>query len=73
MTVIVGAGLAGLSCALELFRTGRPFLLLEAAACVGGRQRTTRRDGFLLDQGFQVILSSYAAVAEVVDIAALQP
>lgn len=73
MILVVGAGLSGLSCALELHRAGRDFLLLEAAPCVGGRQRTTRRDGFTLDHGFQVVLSSYRAVAEVVDIASLQP
>ncbi len=73
MILVVGAGLAGLSCALELHRARRDFLLLEAAPQVGGRQRTTHRDGFTLDHGFQVVLSSYRAVGEVVDVAALQP
>lgn len=73
MILIVGAGLAGLSCALALHRARRDFLLLEAASQVGGRQRTTHRDGFTLDHGFQVVLSSYRAVSEVVDIPSLQP
>ena len=73
MILVVGAGLSGLSCALELHRAGRDFLLLEAAPHVGGRQRTTHRDGFTLDHGFQVVLSSYRAVGEVVDVSALQP
>ena len=73
MILIVGAGLAGLSCALELQRAGRDFLLLEAAPQVGGRQRSTHGDCFTLDHGFQVVLSSYRAVGEVVDVAALQP
>jgi len=73
MILVVGAGLAGLSCALQLHRDRRDFLLLEAAPQLGGRQRTTHRDGFTLDHGFQVVLSSYRAVAEVVDIPSLQP
>jgi uncharacterized protein with NAD-binding domain and iron-sulfur cluster len=35
--VVVGAGLAGLSCALELTSRGREVLLLEAGQVVGGR------------------------------------
>ena len=73
MILIVGAGLAGLSCALALHRAGRDFLLLEDAPQVGGRQRTTHREGFTLDHGFQVVLSSYSAVGEVVDVPALRP
>jgi protoporphyrinogen oxidase len=73
MIAIVGGGLAGLACALELRRVGREFVLFEAAPVLGGRQRTTRREGFTLDHGFQVVLSSYDAVASVCNIASLQP
>ena len=73
MIAIVGGGLAGLACALEIQRSGAEFVLLEAAPVVGGRQRTTRKDGFILDHGFQVVLSSYDAIASVCDIASLQP
>jgi protoporphyrinogen oxidase len=73
MIAIVGGGLAGLACALELHRSGVEFVLLEAASMVGGRQRTTRKEGFILDHGFQVVLSSYDAVASVCDIAPLRP
>lgn len=73
MIVIVGAGLAGLACATELHRQRRPFLLLDAAEAPGGRLRTSFRDGFTLDHGFQVVLSSYNAVSKVADIGALKP
>jgi phytoene dehydrogenase-like protein len=69
--VIVGAGLAGLCCARELSRSGRPFLLLEAADGVGGRVRTDRLDGFLLDRGFQVLLTAYPEAQAQLDYAAL--
>ena len=65
MIAIVGGGLAGLACAVELRRVGREFVLFEAAPVLGGRQRTTRREGFTLDHGFQVVLSSYDAVASI--------
>ncbi|MGX1267381.1 NAD(P)/FAD-dependent oxidoreductase [Streptomyces phaeoluteigriseus] len=61
-TVVVGAGLAGLACALDLCRAGRSVALLEASDGVGGRMRTDRRDGFLLDRGFQVFNTSYPQV-----------
>ncbi|CAM5351071.1 FAD-dependent oxidoreductase OS=Streptomyces tendae OX=1932 GN=GUR47_03470 PE=4 SV=1 [Streptomyces tendae] len=60
--VVVGAGLAGLACALDLCRAGRRVALLEASDGVGGRMRTDRRDGFLLDRGFQVFNTSYPQV-----------
>ncbi|MFF8382331.1 NAD(P)/FAD-dependent oxidoreductase [Streptomyces kanasensis] len=60
--VVVGAGLAGLACALDLCRAGRRVTLLEASDGVGGRMRTDRRDGFLLDRGFQVFTTSYPQV-----------
>jgi len=73
MIAIVGAGLAGLSCAQELQRQGREFVLFEAADEPGGRVRSEVLDGFVLDRGFQVILSSYPAVSDAVDIPSLRP
>ena len=43
MTIIVGAGLAGLTCAKVLYEAGRPCLVLEAEATAGGRVRSERR------------------------------
>ncbi len=73
MIVIVGAGLSGLACATELHRRGTPFLLIDGADSVGGRLRTSIREGFTLDHGFQVILSSYDAVSRTADLSSLQP
>ena len=53
--IIVGAGLAGLACAQHLAAAGVPFLILEADRRIGGRLKTDRIDGFLLDHGFQVL------------------
>ncbi|MFK8162120.1 MAG: flavin monoamine oxidase family protein [Lewinella sp.] len=43
-TLIIGAGLAGLTAAYELHKAGKPFLLLEARDRIGGRILTSRRD-----------------------------
>ncbi len=57
--IIIGAGLAGLCCGIALHKAGVPFVILEAADAVGGRIRTDRHDGFILDRGFQIFLSAY--------------
>jgi phytoene dehydrogenase-like protein len=65
--VIVGGGLAGLCCARRLQEAGVPFLVLEADPCLGGRVRTDEFEGFLLDRGFQVLLTSYPEARRVLD------
>ena len=57
--VVVGAGLAGLSCARHLHAAGVEVEVLEASDDIGGRVRTDESDGFLLDRGFQVLLTAY--------------
>lgn len=69
--VIVGAGLAGLACARRLHRSGVPFLLLDSESEAGGRVRTDRHQGFLLDHGFQVLLTAYPEAKAVLDYTAL--
>ena len=70
--VIIGAGLAGLSCALRLQERGFSCLLLEASDQVGGRVRTDIEDGFRLDRGFQVLLTAYPQTQRVLDYGPLQ-
>ncbi|MFN9920582.1 MAG: NAD(P)/FAD-dependent oxidoreductase [Acidobacteriota bacterium] len=69
---IVGAGLAGLGCALELQRRNIPFQLFEASDSPGGRVRTDSVDGFLLDRGFQVYLTAYPEGQQLLDYPSLQ-
>lgn len=69
--LIIGAGLAGLCCARRLHESGVTFQILEASEEVGGRVRTEKVEGFLLDCGFQVLLTAYPEAQRVLDYAAL--
>ena len=69
--VVVGAGLAGLSCAVALHDAGIPVQVYEASDGVGGRVRTDHVDGFTLDRGFQVALTAYPEMHRQLDMAAL--
>src|ERR1700749_4424737 len=70
--VIVGAGVAGLACAQDLVAAGVPVRVVEAGDAGGGRVRTGRQGGFLLDRGFQVFNTAYPQVKRRIDLKALQ-
>lgn len=70
--LVVGAGMAGLACAADLTAAGRSVQVLEASDTVGGRMRTDRAEGFLIDHGFQVFNTSYPQVRRRLDLAALR-
>ncbi|MFM9130968.1 MAG: NAD(P)-binding protein, partial [Actinomycetes bacterium] len=64
---IIGAGLAGLSCAKELQRNKINFHIFESSESVGGRVKTDNIDGFLLDRGFQLYNPSYSEGMKILD------
>jgi phytoene dehydrogenase-like protein len=70
--VIVGGGIAGLCCALRLQEKNIPCAILEASDAPGGRVRTDRMDGFLLDRGFQVLLTACPEARRLLDYRALR-
>lgn len=68
---IIGAGVAGLVAAFELEKAGYSPVILEASEGIGGRMKTDEVDGFLLDHGFQVLLTAYPEAKKYLDFAAL--
>ncbi len=70
--LIVGAGMAGLACAITLTNAGVPFLMFDRSDEVGGRVRTDKVDGYRLDRGFQVLLTAYPEAQRFLDYEKLQ-
>ena len=70
--IVVGAGIAGLRCAIELQRKGIQTIILDASERVGGRMKTDLHDGFRLDRGFQVLLTAYDECSSVLDYDSLK-
>lgn len=69
--IVVGAGLAGLTCARMLAAAGLDVVVLERGAQPGGRVRTDRLDGMLLDRGFQLLNPAYPRARTDLDLDAL--
>lgn len=71
--IILGAGLSGLACARTLQKEGLNAVVFEAGPTVGGRiQSRITAEGFVLDEGFQVLLSSYPELAHFVETSDLK-
>lgn len=69
--LIIGAGIAGLTAARVLTNAGKTVKLIEASDAIGGRVKTDSVDGFLLDRGFQVLLTAYPEAKQFLDYRAL--
>jgi phytoene dehydrogenase-like protein len=68
---VVGAGLAGLACAVRLAGAGLEVTVLERSDAPGGRVRTDVVDGYRLDRGFQLLNPYYPEARRVLDLTAL--
>ena len=69
---IVGAGVSGLVAAKVLESHGCRSVVIESTDRVGGRVKTDFLDGFQLDHGFQVLLTSYPEAQKHLDYKSLE-
>lgn len=70
--IIVGAGLAGLSCAVALQQAGVKYHIIESNDTPGGRVATEDYLGFKLDHGFQVLHTAFPEAKLQLDYPALE-
>lgn len=68
---IIGAGISGLIAAQILENHGYHPTIIEASATVGGRVKSDSVQGYILDHGFQVLLTSYPAAKKYLNYDAL--
>ncbi len=66
-TVIIGAGISGLTCAYQLMQLGDDVLLLEASNRAGGVIGTERLYGYLLETGPNTLRGSTAELEDLLD------
>jgi oxygen-dependent protoporphyrinogen oxidase len=57
MTIIIGAGISGLAVAYHLQELGKPYLLLESSARVGGYLESVREGNYLFELAANSILA----------------
>lgn len=57
---VIGAGYAGLACAVELARKRIPVTVFERSHTLGGRARVVSRDGWQVDNGQHILLGAYS-------------
>jgi len=65
--IIIGAGIAGLTAAIELEKAGFKPTILEGSDSIGGRVKTDKVGEYLLDHGFQVLLTAYPEAQHYLD------
>ncbi|GGV57929.1 MULTISPECIES: protoporphyrinogen/coproporphyrinogen oxidase [Streptomyces] len=64
--IVVGAGIAGTACAFRLQQAGADVLLLERGPRVGGRMSTVVKNGYRIDRGAILLLSTYTEMLQLI-------
>ena len=67
VTAIVGGGIAGIACAVELTQAGREVVLFESAKQLGGRARGVEWQGLAVDNGQHLMIGAYVQTRRLLD------
>ncbi|MDR1855514.1 MAG: hydroxysqualene dehydroxylase HpnE [Azoarcus sp.] len=70
---IVGAGYAGLACAVELAQRGVAVTVFERSRTLGGRARVVEKDGWKVDNGQHLLLGAYTELARLLRLTGVSP
>ncbi|MDR2260179.1 MAG: hydroxysqualene dehydroxylase HpnE [Azoarcus sp.] len=70
---IIGAGYAGLACAVELARHGIAVTVFERSRTLGGRARAVKKDGWTLDNGQHLLIGAYTELARLLRLTGVSP
>ena len=68
---VVGAGISGLYACWLLEKRGYSVELYEKSDAIGGRMRSEKKSGFILDRGFHVLQTGYPLASELFDYDAM--
>jgi squalene-associated FAD-dependent desaturase len=70
---IIGAGYAGLACAVELARQNVEVTVFERSRTLGGRARAVRRDGLTFDNGQHLLIGAYTELTRLLRLTGVSP
>jgi len=70
---IIGAGYAGLACAVELARQNVEVTVFERSRTLGGRARAVRKDGVTFDNGQHLLIGAYTELTRLLRLIGVSP
>ena len=70
---IIGAGYAGLACAVELARQDVEVTVFERSRTLGGRARVIRKDGKTFDNGQHLLIGAYTELTRLLRLTGVSP
>ncbi len=70
---IIGAGYAGLACAVELARQGVQVTIFERSLALGGRARVVRKNGWSVDNGQHILIGAYHELSRLLRLTGMSP